>query len=64
MPYAVRIWFGNRPAVERTADGYVLVAQPKAGVPVRVGVPPSTTVVARVREACATDALADIPSVT
>ena len=42
IPYALRIRLGNRPAVEITAAGYVLVAQPGLIVPVRVGVPPAT----------------------
>ena len=40
IPYAVRIWFGNRPWVDVTAEGKLVVAQPNEGVPVRVGVPP------------------------
>ena len=42
IPYAVRISFGNSPWSDVTADGKLLVAQPGAIVPVRVGVPPLT----------------------
>src|SRR5947209_4814742 len=42
IPYADRIWLGNRPAVENTALGYCVLAQPGLIVPVRVGVPPAT----------------------
>jgi hypothetical protein len=41
IPYAVRIWFGNSPALDTTATGKADVAQPGAIVPVRVGVPPA-----------------------
>ena len=43
IPYAVRIWFGYRPPAEPSAAGKVDGTQPNAGVPVRVGVPPSAT---------------------
>jgi hypothetical protein len=63
IPYASRIWFGNRPAVEVTVVGNVVVAQPGSGVPVRVGVPPATEG-AEVRRARLTEASADALSVT
>src|SRR5262249_12474263 len=58
IPYALRIWFGKRPAVEVTAPGYDVVAQPGSMVPVRVGVPPSTAC-ACVRPAGDDDELAE-----
>src|SRR5947199_7342492 len=41
IPYADRTWLGNRPAVENTALGSCVLAQPGLIVPVRVGVPPA-----------------------
>ena len=41
----MRIWFGNRPLPDTAADGKVVGVHPSAGVPVRVGVPPSTALV-------------------
>ena len=42
MPCAVSTWLGNRPRSESAALGKDAGVQPSAGVPVRVGVPPST----------------------
>ena len=41
IPYAVRIWFGNRPSEEASTPGWVVARHDGPTVPVRVGVPPS-----------------------